>query len=68
MHDIRKLLLKIVLTTIMAAGFAISSHAQKLSLSTNLVEWGNYGTINLDGGMSVSQHFSLLAGVKYNPW
>ena len=68
MHDIRKLLLKIVLTTIMAAGFAISSHAQKLSLSTNLVEWGNYGTINLDGGMSVSQHFSLFAGVKYNPW
>ena len=33
-----------------------------------MVEWANFGTINIDAGASVSQHFSLFAGVKFNPW
>lgn len=42
--------------------------AQKFALSTNLVEWANFGTTNLDASLSVSQHVSLFVGGKYNPW
>ncbi|MGM9749286.1 MAG: DUF3575 domain-containing protein [Candidatus Cryptobacteroides sp.] len=40
----------------------------KFALSTNAVEWANFGTINLEAGMGVSQHFSIQAGALYNPW
>ena len=49
-------------------GISWSSDAQKYSLRTNLIEWGNLGTVNLDAGMSVSRHFTISAGCKYNPW
>ena len=49
-------------------GISWSSDAQKYSLRTNLIEWGNFGTVNLDAGMSVSRHFTISAGCKYNPW
>lgn len=42
--------------------------AQRVSLSTNLTDWANFGTANLEAGLSVSQHFSILAGGHYNPW
>lgn len=42
--------------------------AQKVSVSTDLVDWGYFGTINLEAGVSISQHFSLIAGTRYNPW
>lgn len=42
--------------------------AQQISLGTNLVDWGNLGTANLELGVSVGQHFSLMAGGRYNPW
>lgn len=42
--------------------------AQNVSLSTNIVEWANLGTINLDAGCSVHKNISLHAGAKYNPW
>lgn len=44
------------------------SNAQKIALSTNLVDWANFGTANLEAGMSVSQHFSFMLGGHYNPW
>lgn len=40
----------------------------KNSLSTNLVEWANFATVNLDASFRVSQHISLFIGGKYNPW
>lgn len=42
--------------------------AQKLALSTDLVDWANFATVNLETGVSVHQHFSIQAGAKYNPW
>ena len=42
--------------------------AQRYSISTNLVEWANLGTVNADAGVAVAQHFSLHAGFRYNPW
>ena len=43
-------------------------HAQKWSVQTNLLDWLSLGTANLEAGMSLSQHFSLMAGARYNPW
>lgn len=42
--------------------------AQKVSFSTNLVDWAYLGTTNLEAGVGVSQHFSLVAGGKLNLW
>lgn len=42
--------------------------AQRFSVSTNLVEWANLGTVNGEASMAVAQHFSLHAGVRYNNW
>lgn len=40
----------------------------QLAVSTNLVDWASLCTLNLEAGVSVSQHLSVQAGVKYNPW
>lgn len=41
---------------------------KSVSISTNLFDWGDMGTINLEAGVAVSRHLSLQADVKYNPW
>ena len=42
--------------------------AQQYALSTNLADYAGGGTLNLEGSRSVSRHWTLLAGVKYNPF
>lgn len=42
--------------------------AQKWTVQTNFLDWAALGTVNAEVGMSVSQHFSLMAGGRYNPW
>lgn len=42
--------------------------AQKVSVSTNLIDWAYLWTINGELGFSVDQHFSLSAGGRINPW
>lgn len=44
------------------------AEAQKASVSTNIVEWVYLGTINAEAGVSISQHLSIAAGARYNPW
>ena len=63
-----KFLKKILLATVMLIGFTLTSRAHNFSLSTNMVDWANFGTVNLDAGMSLSRHFTISAGCKYNPW
>lgn len=50
------------------AGKVRTSAKVQAVLSTNVIEWANFGTINLQAGLGVSQHFSFSAGVDYNPW
>ena len=38
--------------------------AQRFTLSTNLLEYANLGTLNLDASFGVAQKWSLVAGVK----
>ena len=56
-----------------ARSTSFSSAAQEKSktqfaLSTDVVDWACLGTINLDAGVSVHQHFSVELGAKFNPW
>lgn len=38
------------------------------SVSTNAFQWLNLATLNAEAGLAVSRHFTLHAGVRYNPW
>ena len=42
--------------------------ATPVSLSTDIVDWANFGTINLEAGAGLGRHLSVTAGAKYNPW
>ena len=39
-----------------------------VALSTDIVDWANLGTVNLEAGVGFSRHMSVTAGAKYNPW
>lgn len=59
---------KIIIALACAVFFSMNADAQKMSLSTNFVDWLNFGTMNVEAGVAVSQHWSLSAGARYNPW
>lgn len=62
----RKTLCILVLSVL---GFTVANAQNaKFALSTNALDWANYGTANLELGVGIAQHWSLQAGVKYNPW
>ena len=60
--------MKHCLVWILFLGAAFPLSAQKFSFSTNLLDWTNLGTLNLQAGISASRHLTLHAGVRYNPW
>lgn len=47
---------------------SLAASAQKWSVGTNLVDYANVGTLNLDAGVGIGQHWSLAASARYNPW
>ena len=59
------------LKTILAAlliFWHIHSGAQKVSVSTNALDYVALGTMNLDVSYAFSRHWSAVAGVRYNPF
>ena len=42
--------------------------AQNFTISTNLIDWANFGTINGDVTISVARRLSLGVNAEYNPW
>lgn len=51
--------------------FCFSQHeasAQRWSVGTNVVDYLNLGTINLEGSVAVAQHVSFNVGARVNPW
>ncbi len=48
--------------------FAFETKAQDLSISTNVAGYANFGTLNMEASYGLSRHWSLNAGVKYNPF
>ena len=59
----KKLLLSAIFLLVSSAVFA-----QKMAVSTNILGYAALGTLNADVSYSVSQHWSIVAGVKYNPF
>lgn len=47
---------------------SVASYAQNVSVSTNLIDYACLGTLNVEAAYSVSQHWSLTAGARYNPF
>ena len=48
--------------------FPYMGFGQKLSLSTNLLEYANLGTLNMEASLALAQKFSVNTSVKYNPF
>lgn len=67
----RRFLTILILLTALTSSFQLMSQEKRktrVALSTDVVDWANFATINLEAGVSVHQHFSIQAGAKYNPW
>ena len=45
-----------------------NAKAQNIALSTNVAGYAFLGTMNMEASYGVAQHWSLNAGVKYNPF
>lgn len=48
--------------------FARPAEAQQVSVGTNLIQIVNFGTVNLEAHVGLSQHISLGVGGRYNRW
>lgn len=42
--------------------------AQRMSVSTDIAGYADFGTLNAELSCSVSRHWSAVAGVRYNPF
>jgi Protein of unknown function (DUF3575). len=42
--------------------------AQQFSVSTNAVDYANFGTFNAEASVAVARHFTVNVGARYNPW
>lgn len=60
----------ILVALVLSVSFSQELNAQKVkfAISTNALDWANFGTANLELGVGITQHFSLQAVAKYNPW
>ncbi len=42
--------------------------AQEFAVSTNFIDYAEFGTLNVEASYGVDRHWSLNAGAKYNPF
>ncbi|MBO8479560.1 MAG: DUF3575 domain-containing protein [Bacteroidetes bacterium] len=42
--------------------------AQNFALSTNVLGYADFGTLNIEASYGVSRHWTVAAGVRYNPF
>lgn len=62
---------KIITISLAIAGllcFTQKTYAQKASLSTDIMGYANFATMNLEAAYTLGRHWTLNAGVKYNPF
>lgn len=58
-----------LIVAVLSMTFAVTgAQAQRLNISTNLIEYANLGTLNLDLSYGVAKNWSVGAGVRYNPF
>lgn len=58
---------KIILLLLLSVQ-AWTVHSQDVALSTNFIDYASLGTLNLEASVGLAQHWSINAGVKYNPF
>ncbi len=56
----------LLLAAVLLTGAVCS--AQRLSVATNLVDYADFGTLNVEGDLAVGRRWTLVAGAKYNPY
>lgn len=59
---------RILLLAVVFLCFSSRSSAQNLSVSTNVVDWADMVTMNVEVGLPVAKHFSIHAQARVNPW
>ena len=42
--------------------------ALRFSVSTTVVDYADFGTLNVEGDLAVARRWTLIAGAKYNPY
>ena len=45
-----------------------AASAQRLSVATNVLDYADFGTLNVEGDVAVARQWTLVAGAKYNPF
>ena len=55
---------------LLAGGLFLSllCSAQRFSVSTNVVDYADFLTLNVEGDLAVARRWTLVAGAKYNPY
>ena len=56
---------------ILTAAFLLlgtAARAQRFSVATNVVDYADFGTLNLEGDVAVGRQWTFVAGAKYNPF
>ena len=57
-----------LLVALLLLAGAHAGYAQRWTVGTNVVDYANFGTLNLEGSVAVSQHWSATAVAKLNPF
>ena len=72
---------KSLFVIVILAVFSLTANAQETSheqekaenrpdwsIGTNVVDWLNFGTMNVEASVAVARHVTVNAKYKYNPW
>lgn len=57
-----------IFVCVLAAMIAAAAGAQEFAVATNALDYANLGTLNLEASYAPATHWTIGAGVKYNPY
>ena len=58
----------IALAAVLLTMFGNTASAQRWSISTNMLDYADFLTLNVEGGVSVHRHWSVSVKGRYNPF
>lgn len=58
---------KVIIISLLAF-WNVCAYGQNFSVSTNIMDWAEFITMNLEAGTPLSQHWSIHSEVRINPW
>ena len=59
---------RIIITVLAFLAMDACALAQNVAVSTNIADYANLGTINAEASYALARHWSINAGLKYNPF